>query len=75
MSIHSLVDRRERRRTAAEAVYADVERQVNEARDRIMNAAMDRLRRADGHATIDAVGERLGRIWSEAWPFAQGDAE
>lgn len=74
MSVSNLADRRERSRVVAESVFAEVEREVVAARDAIMSSALRRLARADAQATLDPTVERLGRIWSQAWPFAKEGA-
>jgi hypothetical protein len=71
MTVHSLTDRSERSREAAETVYKDVERAVTAARDTIMSEATSRLIAAIPQATIGSIVDRLGKIWSDAWPFSQ----
>lgn len=69
MTVHSLSEHRARQRAAAEVVYADVERQVIAARDRIMSQTLTRLAVADPSATLEPAVERLAQIWRDAWPF------
>lgn len=68
MSVHSMSDRRERNRSAAEAVFADAEREVIAARDSIMARALRRVAQADRDMPLDHAADRLGRIWLDAWP-------
>ena len=69
MTIHSMSDHRARQRAAADAVLADVEREVIAARDAIMSRALTRLSKADPYATLEPTVERLGQVWRDAWPF------
>ena len=74
MSIHSLSDRRERDRAAADAMFQSIEREVLDARDAIMARALRRLAAADPRATLTPIVDRLGEIWRDAWPFSQEGA-
>lgn len=69
MTILSMAERRDRQRAAADATYADIEREVIAARDRIMTQALRRLADADPQSTLEPAVERLGQIWRDAWPF------
>ena len=74
MSIHSLNDRRERNRAAADAAFAEIEREVAEARDAIMARALRTISTADPQATVSPIIDRLGAIWCDAWPFGREGA-
>lgn len=69
MTVYSLDDVRDRRRAAADAVFAQVEREVIAGRDAIMASALRRLAQADPLLTVEPALQRLGRIWREAWPY------
>ena len=71
MSIHSLADRIERNRAAADEVFVEIEGEIVAARDEIMASALRRLAKADPTATIEPLVDRLGTLWRDAWPFAQ----
>ena len=69
MTIHRLDDVRDRRRAAADDVFAQVEREVIAARDTIMASALRRLAQADPSMAVEPAVQRLGALWVGAWPY------
>jgi hypothetical protein len=72
MNVVSLTDRRARDRDAAEAVLADVEREILAARDRIMADALRRLAQAAPRWQRTPYLNRVAGLWLSAGPLTQG---
>jgi hypothetical protein len=75
MSLYSLHEQRERRRGAANAVFDEVAAEVEAARNKIIERAIDRIITADPQAMFSPTLERLGQIWLAAWPYTVLDKD
>jgi hypothetical protein len=69
MSFYSQHEPRERRSGAANSVFDEVAAEVEAARNKIIERAIDRIITADPQAMFLPTLERLGQIWLDAWPY------